>query len=220
MKRNLSGARAAVAVRAAKSKSAPAAPPRRRKKPGPKPGPKAAFLRKRNRERAAQKEAFLPKFDLFLERLRANDSHRDALDAANLSWADVSTQLNTNDLSLRARYDAAKALREEFRKEERLDALHARGVKGVQEPMVSAGQRVCDRTVYSDACLLKAVVADNPGKFADRQKLDATLNTPETLADLVRQIEDATPPGTTAPVTPYPGLPLPEKPKPDSASDK
>ena len=79
--------------------------------------------------------------------------------------------------------------------------------------MVSAGKRVCDRTVFSDPCLLKAVVADNPGKFADRQKIDANVNTPETLADLVRQIEDATPTGSVAPVTPPPGLPLPEKPK-------
>ena len=219
MKRHTSGAHAGRAAQAAKAKTpAPAAKPRR-KKTGPKAGPKAAFERQRRRERAAQKTDFLPKFDRFVEYLSTGETHRNAMDQAGLTWPQISTQI-ANDLGLKARYEAAKALREEFWKEERIDALHLRGVKGITEPVVSAGKRVCDRTVFSDACLLKAVVADNPGKFADRQRLDASVNAPETLADLVRQIENATPPGASAPITPHPGLPFPEKPKPASAADK
>lgn len=182
----------------------------RPKKPGPKKGRFAAAQRQAKREKQAIKDAFLPKFDRFIDLLAAGATHRDAMDQAGLSWPEISPQM-AGDVSLKARYAAAKDLREEFWKEQRLDELHRRGVVGVKEPMVSAGVRVCDKTVYSDNCLLKAVVADNPTKFADRSKLDATLNAPETLASLVRKIEEETPQGATSPITPPPGLPLPSK---------
>ena len=159
----------------------------RPKKRGPKKGKWAVAMRQRKKALEDEKPEFLPKFDLFLDYLARGDTHRDAMDKAGLEWPIISRQMAADD-TLRDQHAAAKALREEFWKEERLDSMHKRGVTGVSEPMVSAGKLVCDKTVYSDACLLKLAVADNPDKFADRSKVDHNV-TGRSIDDVVADLE-------------------------------
>ena len=197
-------------------RKSPSKSPKHRKKPGPKPGARAHVTRQQRRLEQRQKEAFLPRFDRFLELLRTNSNHRPAMEETGLPWSEISSQM-ANDPALKQRYEAALALREEFRQAERLDSMHSRAVDGVPEPMVSAGREVTTRTVYSDDLLARLVTADNPAKFASRTKGELTVNNAETLADLVSKIEMDTPPGATGPVTPPPSDANP-KPKPPEKS--
>ncbi len=212
MNRNTSGVhKANAAKRAAASPPQKAPPKRRRRKPGPKPGPRAQRDRQKRREEIAAKDAFLPKFDRFVALLAEGQTHRAAMDETRLAWPEISRFMG-NDLGLRARYDAAKTLRDELWKEEHFDEMHRRAVVGVPERVVSAGKEFGTQQVYSDSLLLALNKADHPDKFAERTKGELSVNVPETLAGLVAEIEKETPIGATAPVTAPPGgLPMPQK---------
>ena len=158
--------------------------------------------------RAVKKAENLSKRELLVQRVRpafekyclaiANGARaREALAIANVPYGDIQHGCN-HSAELKQMLEDAKAYREQQRIEERHDEINHRAVNGYEEPMVSAGRKVCTRVVRSDRLLELLYKCDHPELFT--HKIENNVNiTARTITELVAEIESKTPIGTTRP---------------------
>ena len=133
---------------------------------------------------------------------------REAVAIAKVPYSDISKALWYSPY-LKQLLSEAIAERDRKRSEELHDEVFHRAVNGHPEPMVSAGRKVCNRTVRSDRLLELLYKCEHPEIFI--HKIEGNVNvTARTITDIVAELENKTPIGTNKP-TVYLN-PAPEKP--------
>ena len=93
---------------------------------------------------------------------------------------------------LKKKYEDAKSVREEMRKEMREDALFTRAVEGVPRLVASGGKLVGEDRIYSDKLLEIAYMKDHPELMQDKGGGNTNIDF------FLQQIENATPIGQRA----------------------
>ena len=172
----------------------------------PKRGrPRKADSQKTFKEREIEKKS---KRELLVERVRpafykyciaiANGARaKEALAIAGVSYADITHGYN-HSAELKQLLEDAKKERERIRIEEMHDEIYQRAVEGHDEPMVSAGRKVCTRKVRSDRLLELLYKCEHPEIFIHR--VEGNLNiTARSVNDLIDEIEKNTPIGVNKP---------------------
>lgn len=122
---------------------------------------------------------------------------REALAIAKIPWTDISKGMWFSPY-LKKLMEEAIAERDRKRSEELHDEIYHRAVNGHQEPMVSAGRKVCTRTVRSDRLAELLFKCEHPDLFI--HKIEGNVNiTARTITDIVAELESKTPIGTNKP---------------------
>ena len=122
---------------------------------------------------------------------------KEALAIAGVSYGDITHGFN-HSAELKQLLEDAKAERDRIRAEELHDEIYQRAVEGHDEPMVSAGRKVCTRKVRSDRLLELLYKCEHPEIFIHRVEGNLSI-TARSVNDLVDEIERKTPLGGNKP---------------------
>jgi len=129
--------------------------------------------KKRGRQTAANRKALQA---VFLRQFEASGEIGPSARTAGIN-RDTHYHWLQTDPAYRAAYADAEQMRVEILEKE----LRRRGLVGWDEPIFWRGQKIGDRRVYSDACLIFALKGEKPNKYRERHEHMGTDGAPLTF---------------------------------------